>query len=313
MKISELLKSKKKDSVTISVEITPPVRGHGIETLFKIIDDILPFSPLWIDVTSHASGVEWVPTQKNQFEKRLYRKTPGTIAICAAIEHKFNIPTVPHLLCHGFTREETEDALIDLSFLGIQNVMALRGDGSQKPKRDDKTYNNYTVDLVSQIQAMNQGHFLMTQGEPTSFDVGVACYPEKHFEAPNLDWDVEHFVVKQNSGANYAVTQMFFDHEKFFKFYEAISGKIHIPVLPATKILSSADQLVKISKYFHIDFPNPLVQQMKEANTELKASEVGLEWAHQQCLSLIDQGHKHLHFYVMKDTRLFCALMKRLF
>ncbi|MEI6789960.1 MAG: methylenetetrahydrofolate reductase, partial [Myxococcaceae bacterium] len=305
MKITELLKNKKQDSVTISVEITPPVRGHSIDTLFKIVDDILPYNPLWIDVTSHASGVLWVPTQTNQYEKRLYKKTPGTIAICAAIEHKFNIPTVPHLLCHGFSREETEDALIDLSFLGIQNIMALRGDGSPKDRRSDRTYNSYALDLVAQVQHMNQGKFLSTEGEPTDFEVGIACYPEKHFEAPNLDWDVEYLIQKQNAGAKYAIAQMFFDNHKFLDFYTERSNNLKIPIIPATKIISSPEQLVKLSKYFYINFPNLLVSQMRQAKTKTESGEVGIEWAYQQCLDLIEHGHRHLHFYVMKDTRLF--------
>src|SRR3989338_2401559 len=311
MKISQLLKQKKTDVLTISVEITPPSRGHSIDTLFRIVDDILPYSPLWIDVTSHASGVQWIHTQMNHYEKRTYHKTPGTIAICAAIEYKFNIPTVPHLLCHGFSREETEDALIVLSFLGIENVMALRGDGSPKAKRDDKTYNNYTIDLVSQIQAMNQGQFIRTQGEPTSFEVGVACYPEKHFEAPNLDWDIEYLIQKQNAGADYAVAQMFFDNQKFLDFYQNIS--LEIPIIPATKIISSPEQLVKLSKYFYINFPNLLVSKMRESRTKQESNAVGIDWASEQCLDLIEHGHRHLHFYVMKDTHLFCSLMKRLF
>lgn len=313
MKITELLKKKKQDSVTISVEITPPLRGHSIDTLFRIVDDILPYSPLWIDVTSHASGVLWVPTQTNHYEKRIYKKTPGTIAICAAIEHKFNIPTVPHLLCHGFSREETEDALIDLSFLGIQNVMALRGDGSPKERRLDRTYNGYALDLVSQVQQMNQGRFLSTEGEPTNFEVGIACYPEKHFEAPNLDWDIEYLIQKQNAGAHYAVTQMFFDNCQFFDFCAKVREGVHVPIIPATKIISSPEQLVKLSKYFYINFPNLLASQMRQAKTKSESNEIGIEWAYRQCLDLIKHGHRHLHFYIMKDTSLFCLLMRRLF
>ncbi|MBL4819065.1 MAG: methylenetetrahydrofolate reductase [Deltaproteobacteria bacterium] len=313
MTVTDLLRAKKPDNLTISVEITPPTRGNSIETMFRIMDDILPFSPLWIDVTSHASGVEWIPTQTNHYKKRIFRKSPGTIAICAALEHKFNIPMVPHLLCHGFSCEETEDALIDLGFLGIQNIMALRGDGSPKEKRADKTYHNHAVDLIDQIQHINQGKYLSTEGQPTDFEIGVACYPEKHFEAPNLEWDVEYFVAKQNRGADYAVTQMFFDNSPFFNFEQLIADQVHIPIIPATKIVSSSKQLVKLSKFFHVDFPSQLVNQMMDAKTPLEASEVGLDWTYQQCLNLIENNHRHLHFYLMKNTDLFCSLMRRLF
>ncbi len=311
MKVSELLKNKIKDAVTISVEITPPMRGHSIETMFRLVDTILPYKPLWIDITSHAADIQWVPTEENQYEKKIHRKTPGTIAICGALEYKFGIPTVPHLLCHGFCREETEDALIDLSFLGIENVLAIRGDGSAKEKRPGKSYHAHATDLVGQIQAMNQGQFLETKATPTQFEIGVACYPEKHFEAPNLEWDIDHFVQKQTLGANYAITQMFFDNQKYFDFCQKVAGKIKIPIIPATKILSSAEHLGKISKYFHVDLPKTLVDKLEQAKTEEKALDVGVEWAYQQSLDLIQKGHRHLHFYVMKNTKPFCKLMER--
>ena len=312
MHVVELLKQHEQE-VTFSVEITPPIRGTSIDSIFEIIETILPYHPLWIDVTSHAADVEWVNQgDQDVIEKRLQRRSPGTIAICGAIEHKFGIPMVPHLLCSGFTREETEDALIDLNYLGIDNVLAIRGDGPPKDLPMGRSANNYAIDLVKQIKSMNRGKYLEQAAQPTNFSVGVSCYPEKHFQAPSFESDISHFLNKQEVGADYAVTQMFFDNQKYFDFIDRLESRINIPIIPAFKILTSDKQLETIKKYFHVDFPNQLVDRMENAKTPDNMEAVGVQWAYEQCLELLDRGHKHFHFYIMKKTVPLLAVLQRL-
>ncbi len=312
MKVTELLQQKP-NALTMSVEITPPRRGKGIDSLFKAVAAIEDFKPLWIDVTSHSADVEWIRHPGvGTYRKRLHRKSPGTIAICGAIEHKFGFPTVPHLLCNGFTCEETEDALIDLHYLGVRNVLAIRGDGKPKEIPEDRSANRYATELISQIKNMNRGQYLDQQAEPTDFCVGVACYPEKHFEAPNLQFDIDHFVAKQQAGAEYAITQMCFDNEKFYEFMDKIKGQITIPVIPALKILTSKEQLVNVTKHFHVNIPHQFVRQIETAKSKAEVKQKGIEWACQQCLDFFDHGYTHVHFYIMKNTEPFVEVMQRL-
>ncbi|MEZ4705388.1 MAG: methylenetetrahydrofolate reductase [Bdellovibrionota bacterium] len=303
MTIPEILQDNQ-HRFSFSVEITPPARGKSIDTIFSVIEDIREYDPKWIDVTSHCAGVEWVKSDQDEtYQKRTYRKSPGTIAICAAIEHKFNVPTVPHLLCHGFTREETEDALIDLHYLGIKNVLAIRGDGTPKEPPIGRSRNSYALELVQQISKMNRGQYLYQEAEESHFCVGVACYPEKHFEAPNVAFDMEHLRKKQESGAGYCLTQMFFDNKKFFAFAKQAQKNIHIPIIPALKIFSRKEQLVSISKNFHVEIPQALVKRVEKYSSPEDIQKVGIEWAHMQCQELIEHGYSHIHFYIMKQTQ----------
>ncbi|MCB0326794.1 MAG: methylenetetrahydrofolate reductase [Bdellovibrionales bacterium] len=307
------LLEKYKHHFSFSVEITPPIRGKSIDTIFSVINEIRDFGPQWIDVTSHSAGIEWVKNDESEtYKKRRYRKSPGTIAICAAIEHKFNIPTVPHLLCHGFTREETEDALIDLHYLGIKNVLAIRGDGTPKNPPVGRSKNNYALDLVAQIEQMNCGHYLYQEAQESDFCVGVACYPEKHFEAPNFNFDIEHLKKKQNAGAKYCLTQMFFDNQKFFEFEKKLQKQVHIPVIPALKIFTRKEQLVSISKNFHVEIPQALVDRVEKYSKPEDIQKIGVEWALEQCEELIAEGHSHIHFYIMKQTRPLVELLSKL-
>lgn len=311
--IPELLDTHRKQ-VSISIEILPPVRGDGINGFFKIIDEVIGCNPLWIDVTSHSSSVEWIPDSNGNmvFRKNERRKTPGTIAICGAINFKYNVPAVPHILCTGFSREETEDALIDLNYLGINNVLAIRGDGvcQKKPTLHDK--NRYATDLLKQIKNMNEGVYLDQKASPTQFCVGVACYPEKHVEAPNMAVSNQYLIDKQKQGADYAVTQMFYDNEAFFSFCDSIKKDVSMPIIPGLKIITSAKHLVSIPKHFFVDLPTELVNKLHTATSVDEIRQIGLDWAYSQCVDLIENGHNHLHFYIMRNTQFFVSLIKRL-
>jgi methylenetetrahydrofolate reductase (NADPH) len=312
--IPELL-AENTNKVTISVEILPPVRGDGVDCIFKIIDEIKIINPLWIDVTSHSSNIEWIPSNGDDvtYLKNKRRKSPGTIAICAAIKYKYNILTVPHLLCRGFSREETEDALIDLEYLGINNVLAIRGDDeSHEPKPTLHGANEHSIDLLTQVQNMNRGEYLDQSARASRFCVGVGCYPEKHVEAPNLHVSDNLLYEKQKHGAGYAVSQMFYNNQKYFAFLDRVKEKVDIPIIPAMKIITSSKQLVTIPKYFYVDIPQTLVENMNAAKTKEQCHEVGVDWAYQQCVELIENGQNHLHFYIMRNTKPFLALIKKL-
>ena len=312
LSIPELMYEHEKQ-LSISVEVLPPIRGKGIDSIFQIIVTIKDIHPLWIDVTNHSPTTEWIPDNQQDFfyRKNVRRKSPGTIAICGAINFKYNIPAVPHLLCHGFTREETEDGLIDLNYLGIKNILAIRGDGHYEKPHTLHAGNDYALDLIHQIQNMNQGNFLDQQAQAINFCIGAACYPEKHFESPNLTTSNRCLAQKQKHGVSYAVSQMFFNNEKFHEFYQSIKEEITIPVIPGLKILSSPKQLHDIPKRFFIEIPQQLVENMHDLD-KAQAKEIGIEWTYQQCLDLIEHGHNHLHFYIMRNTDLFLRLISKL-
>jgi len=233
--------------------------------------------------------------------------------VCAAIKYHFNIVTVPHLLCNGFSKEETEDALIDLEYLGIHNILAISGDSLGGSCRQTMYgYNRNASELTKQILNMNQGILLDQHAEKTQFVIGVGCYPEKHFEAPNMQYSDTIFLKKQRLGASYAVTQMFFNTRKFFNFLARIKNELTIPIIPAIKIMTNAKQVFSLSKNFHIDIPEPLVAAMSKAHTKTEQIDTGVNWAFEQCQSLIESGHTHIHFYIMRDTSTFLALLEKL-
>ncbi len=305
MKVIEFL--EKATEPLISYEIIPPKRGGSLQQILEIVEALAPFRPPFIDVTSHAAEAIYEELPDGTIRRKVKRKRPGTLGICAAIKYRYGIESVPHLLCKGFTREETEDALIELHYLGIQNVMALRGDdkGFEKPLPPDRSRNEYAVDLVRQITAMNQGHYLeeLLDATPTDFCIGVAGYPEKHFEAPNLTRDIQYLKEKVDAGAHYIVTQMFFDNRHYFSFVEKCRKVgITVPIIPGLKILTSRRQLTTIPRHFHVDIPEELTAAVESVPPE-HASEVGIEWAIRQSEELLQAGVPALHFYVMQSPR----------
>lgn len=298
-----------------SYEIVPPPRGRSVKDIIEIGEALLPLNPPWIDVTSHASSAYYHENADGSIEKKIFKKRPGTIGICGIIQNRFRIDTVAHVLCLGFTREETEDALIELSFLGIHNVLALRGDSPnfQKEIAKNRSVNPYAADLVEQIVALRSGRYLgeISDNASLDFGVGVAGYPEKHFEAANMKTDLRFLKEKVDRGAEYIVTQMFFDNQKYFSFVQACRDfGIHVPIIPGIKLLRSLGQLKTLPKTFHIDLPEALVE---EVNSNPKHVEtIGKRWAMKQTEELLSKGAPSLHFYIMNDTHAVADLVKDL-
>ncbi|MEX0647266.1 MAG: methylenetetrahydrofolate reductase [Balneolaceae bacterium] len=291
----------------ISFEIIPPKRGGAVHSVFESLDKIIEeVNPPFIDVTYHAAE-SYVEEQADGSLKRVVkRKRPGTIGLCAAILHRYGIDPVPHLICEGFTKEESEDALIELNYLGIHNVLAIRGDntGSQISLNMNGTANKYAIDLVNQIQSMNNGNYLedIINAEPTDFCIGVAGYPEKHFEAPNLDWDIKRLKDKVEAGAEYIVTQMFFDNSAYFSFVERCRDHgINVPIVPGLKILTTTNHLKSLPKFFHLNIPDELTAEV-DADPD-NATNIGVKWAQKQSLELMENGAPGLHYYIMGNPQ----------
>jgi len=287
----------------ISFEIIPPKRGGAVSDVFESLDKVVEkVKPPFIDVTYHAAEAH-VEEQKDGTLKRVIRrKRPGTIGLCAAILHRYGIDPVPHLICEGFSKEESEDALIELNYLGIHNVLAIRGDntGSQTSLNLNGTVNKFALDLVNQIQDMNSGEYLedIINAEPTDFCVGVAGYPEKHFEAPNLDWDIKRLKQKVDAGGDYIATQMFFDNSAFFEFVDKCRrAGIDVPIVPGMKILTTPGHLTRLPRNFHLNIPDALADEVTA--DEKNAKNIGIEWAKQQSLELMEAGVPGLHYYIM--------------
>ncbi len=314
MKVIEYLEKSKK--TLISFEIIPPLRGGDINQLFRVIDELIKYNPPFIDVTSHAAEVYYEETPTG-IRKKIKRKRPGTIGICAAIKNKYNIDTVPHLLCRGFTKEETEDALIELNYLGIENVLALRGDDTtyKKPIPYGKSCNEYSLELVKQIVNMNKGKYLeddLLDANPTDFCVGVAGYPEKHFEAPNFKADLFYLKEKINAGAEYIVTQMFFNNEYYFKFVQKCRNfGINVPIIPGLKIITNKSQIKTLPKDFHIEIPEALTEEILSSKRE-NVVDIGIEWAYKQCEELINKKVPAIHFYILQNVEPLKKLIKKL-
>jgi len=300
----------------ISFEIIPPLRGGTVSTLLALIDDLMAFRPPFIDITSHAAEVAYEESAHG-FQRRVKRKRPGTLGVCALIQNKFDVDAVPHVLCQGFTREETEDFLIEIRYLGIDNLLAVRGDesGYRKPLRDGKTANEYAVDLVRQVADMNSGRYLQSDlldAEPSDFCIGIGGYPEKHFEAPNLETDIRRTREKLEAGASYVVTQMFFENSCFFRYVERCrAAGIEAPIIPGIKILTSRAQLTSIPRNFYVDIPAALADEAAGVADE-RVLDVGVEWALAQALELLERGVPALHFYVMQSSRGVRRLLERL-
>jgi methylenetetrahydrofolate reductase (NADPH) len=305
MKIIELLEGTPEP--LISYEIIPPERGGSVEQILEAVEELMQFDPPFIDVTSHSAEVFYEELTDGTWRRVVKRKRPGTLGLCAAIKGRYGVETVPHLLCNGFSRQETEDALIELNYLGIQNLMALRGDeGSfRKPLPPDRTRNEYAVDLVGQIAGMNQGHYLekLIDAAPTDFCIGVAGYPEKHFEAPNHTWDILNLKRKVDAGAHYVTTQMFFENRHYFDFVERCREVgITVPIIPGIKILTSKRQINLLPSRFFVEIPEALAAEVEEASSE-HAADIGVEWALRQTEALLHAGVPCVHFYVMSTAR----------
>lgn len=291
----------------ISFEIIPPKRGGSVKSIFDSLDLVVEtVKPPFIDVTYHAAEAHVEEQRDGTLKRVIRRKRPGTIGLCAAILHRYGIDPVPHLICEGFSKEESEDALIELNYLGIHNVLAIRGDntGSQTSLLSNGTVNKFAIDLVNQIQDMNKGEYLenIVNAVPTDFCIGVAGYPEKHFEAPNLDWDIKKLKEKVDAGAEYIVTQMFFDNRAYFNFVKKCRDiGIDVPIVPGLKILTTKNHLKSLPKYFHLNYPDELANAV-DADPD-NAKNIGIEWAKQQSLELFENGVPGLHYYIMGDPQ----------
>lgn len=299
----------------ISFEIIPPVRGGDIKSLLAVIEDLSHHRPPFIDITSNAAEVVYEETPDG-IRKRTKRKRPGTLGVCALIQNKYDIDAVPHVLCMGFNRQETEDFLIELRYLGIDNVLAIRGDdlGYQKPLAPGRKANTYAIDLIEQVAAMNRGEYLedLIDAQPTEFCVGASGYPEKHFEAPNLETDIRWAKKKVEAGAEYIVTQMFFDNAHYFRYVEGCrAAGIEVPIIPGLKILTTQRQLSSIPRAFHCDIPTALSDEVAAADAK-HASSIGIEWALMQTRELLDKGVPSVHFYVMQSSKAINELLARL-
>lgn len=306
MKVIEHLNKSGKNPI-ISFEVIPPKRGGDINQLFKVIQDIMQYNPPFIDVTSRAAEVEYRETPQG-IQKKVIRKRPGTIGISVAIKNHFSIDTVPHILCYGFTREETEDAMIELNYLGIENVLAIRGDdlGYHKPIPEYKSQNVYAYQLVEQLKNMNSGKYLeedLLDAKPTNFCIGVSGYPEKHFEAPNMGIEIEHVKKKVDAGGDYIVTQMFYDNKVYFDFVQKCrDAGITVPIIPGLKVLTSKSHLSNIPKNFYINIPEELSGEVLEAKDE-HVMDIGAKWTAKQAEELINNGAPSLHFYIMQSAK----------
>ncbi|MXV51042.1 methylenetetrahydrofolate reductase [NAD(P)H] [Pedobacter sp. HMF7647] len=304
MKITEHI-SNAKGKTLFSFELLPPIKGQSIQGIYDAIDPLMEFNPPFIDVTSLREDYIYKEKENGLLEKVAYRKRPGTIAICAAIINKYKVDAVPHLICGGFTKEETENALIDLQFLGIDNVLVLRGDA----RRADSAFiptpggHCYATDLLQHVKNHNNGKFLHEDVEvayKSDFCIGVAAYPEKHFESPNLKTDFRYLKQKVDMGADFIVTQMFFDNTKYKEFVNLCrENGINVPIIPGLKPITSSKQLVSLPKVFHIDIPEDLSEAVLACKSEKDVKEVGIEWMINQCKELVDFAAPVLHFYTM--------------
>jgi len=303
MKVTEHLKNAKK--TLFSFELLPPLKGDKIETIYRTIDPLMEFNPPYINVTYHREEVIYKEHSSGLLEKKTVRKRPGTVAISAAIMYKYKIDLVPHIICGGFNKEETENALIDLHFLGIENLLAVRGDADKLTRQftQEPGGHKYAIDLVQQIIDLNNAKYLDEELEnkaKTNFSVGVAGYPEKHNESPNLESDIKYLKDKISAGAEYIVTQMFFDNEKYFRFVERCrANEIDVPIIPGIKPISQLNHINILPNTFHIDIPEDLVREMQKCKTNDDVRELGVRWAIEQSKELIRFGVPVVHYYTM--------------
>ena len=303
MKVIDHLKKSNKQ--LFSFEILPPLKGKGIDSIYKSLDPLMEFSPPFIDVTYHREEYVYKKREDGLLERRSVRKRPGTVGICAAIMNKYQVDTVPHIICGGFSKEETENALIDLDFLGIDNVLVLRGDPikSQTYFIPEEDGHKYASELLTQVNRLNKGIYLdedLKNLSPTNFCIGVAGYPEKHFEAANMRSDIHFLKEKVKAGAEYIVTQMFFDNQKYFDFVKLCrENDINVPIIPGLKPLSTKSQLSLLPQRFHLSLPNDLVDEVLKCKNIDDIRQVGIDWSINQINELINFGVPCIHFYTM--------------
>lgn len=306
------------DKPLISFEILPPLKGKGIQSLYSHLDPLMEYDPAFINVTYHRSEHIFKKKSDGSFEKVVVRKRPGTESICAAIMNKYNVDTVPHLICGGFGINETEDALINLNYLGIDNVLVLRGDAAKNESsfEPEPGGHKYAIDLLKQVVNLNEGVYLeedLKNTSKTKFCIGVAGYPEKHFEAPNMESDLKHLKAKVDAGADYIITQMFFDNAKYFSFVKACRETgINVPIIPGLKPVYTKKQLTILPKTFHIDLPTPLSEAVAACKTDLDVEKVGQEWLLNQSKELKAAGVPVLHYYTLGRPHLVANVVKDL-
>ncbi len=318
MKVIDHLKNASGKTL-FSIEILPPLKGENIRSLFDNLDPLMEFKPPFIDVTYHREEYVYKKKENGLLEKRSTRKRPGTVGICAAIQNNYKVDTVPHIICGGFSREETENALIDLHFLGIDNVLALQGDAIKTEARfvADPDGHRYASELLQQVVAMNHGKFLdedLENGSPTNFCIGVAGYPEKHFSSPNLKADLKFLKHKVDLGAEYIVTQMFFDNKKYFEFVQKCREiGINVPIIPGIKPITTKTQANVLPTIFHIDIPEGLSEEVEKCRDNAAVRQVGIEWAVKQSKELMKFGVPTLHFYSMGKSDPIYKIAKQLF
>lgn len=317
MKITDLINSSAKTA--FSFEILPPIKGTGIDKIYREIDRMKEFGPKYINITTHRSEYVYRDLGDGMFQRSKLRRRPGTVAVAAAVQNRYGIPVVPHILCSGFTREETEYVLLDLQFLGISDILVLRGDRA----RHENTFvpepggHTHATDLIAQINDFNQGIFV--DGSPikktgTPFSFGVACYPEKHEEAPNIDSDIYWLKKKVEAGASYAVTQLFYDNRKYFDFVEKVrKAGIDVPIIPGIKPFSKLSQLTVVPKTFKVDLPAELVGALAGCRTDEDAANVGVEWCVAQCRELMKAGVPSIHFYSYSAVDSVCRVAEQIY
>ena len=316
MKVTDHISQSKE--TLVSFEVLPPLKGKTITSLYDHLNPLMEFKPSWINVTYHRSETMFKKQMDGTFEKVEVRKRPGTVGICAAIMNHYKIDAVPHLICGGFTRRETEDALMDLNILGIDNVLVLRGDAAKNEAsfEPEAGGNAYALDLLKQVVNLNNGIYQdkdIQNGSKTNFCMGVAGYPEKHFEAPNLEIDLQRLKDKVDAGAEYIMTQMFFDNQKFFDFVKACRAlEIHIPIIPGLKPLTSKKQLSVLPRIFHVDIPTELSNDVMKCKTDAEVETVGTKWLIQQSKELKSFGVPVLHYYTLGKPRLIHDVVKEI-
>lgn len=316
MKVTEHIANAK--APVISFEILPPTKGKSIASIFDVLDSLMEFKPAFINVTYHRAEQVYKKRGDGSFERVEIRKRPGTVGICASIMNRYKVEAIPHLICGGFSKEETENALIDLHFLGINNVLALRGDAAANEKffTPHPNGHRYAEDLVRQIIALNNGHYLeedIMDGVKTDFCIGVAGYPEKHFEAPNMDADINYLKRKIELGAGYVTTQMFYRNDHFYKYKERCNSLgLHAPIIPGLKPITSKRQLSMIPSIFNVELPQELCEDISKAKDDVTCERVGEEWLLHQCRDLLLRGEKVLHFYTLGKPQVVYRVLKQL-
>jgi len=301
------------------MEILPPLKGRSIQSIYDGIDPLMEFKPPFVNVTYHREEHVYKERHDGLLQKISVRKRPGTVGICAAIMNKYQVDAVPHIICGGFTKEETENALIDLQFLGIENILALRGDPIKNETHfiPNKAGHKYAVNLIEQVVQMNGGNFLHEEtgnSTATNFCIGAAGYPEKHFESMNLKTDLKYLKDKVDAGAEFIVTQMFFDNQKYFDFVSACREKgIEVPIIPGLKPITTMKHITFLPKFFHIDFPEELSSELEKCKSNDDVRQVGIEWGIQQSKELVEYGAPLLHYYTMGKSQTVKAIASEIF